>query len=85
MQITKIRAKLDKRYNTDLTVKLVDMGFTPTTYHRLRRAGIGVVGDLVSMSWRELSGRRNVTRATCQEVSDKLDDMGLGLRKEGVK
>jgi len=46
MQITKIRAKLDKRYNTDLTVRLADMDFTPTTYHRLRRAGIEVAGDL---------------------------------------
>jgi len=79
----KIRAKLDKRYNTDLTTKLVDMGFAPTTYHRLRRAGIEVAGDLVKMSWKDLMGHRNIVRMTCQEVSDKLEDMGLSLRKDG--
>jgi len=83
MLMDKIRAKLDKRYNTDLTVKLADMGFSPTTYHRLRRAGIEVAGDLARMSWKELMGCRNVARMTCQEVSDKLEDMGLSLRKDG--
>jgi len=82
MLMDKIRAKMDKRYNTDLTVKMADMGFTPTTYHRMRKAGIEVVGDLVKMSWKDLMGCRNVFRMTCQEVSDKLEDMGLGLRKE---
>ena len=83
MQIEKIRANQDKRYNTDLTVKLADMGFSPTTYHRLRRAGIEVAGDLTRLSWKGLMGYRNVVRATCQEVSDKLEGMGLGLRKGG--
>jgi len=78
----KIRAKMDKRYNTDLTVKLVDCGFTARTFHTLRKGGIVTVGDLVKMSWKELSGIRNSTGSTCQEVSDKLEDMGLGLRKE---
>jgi len=83
MQITKIRAKLDKRYNTDLTVKLIDCGFTAKTFHTLRKGGIATVGDLTKLSWKELAGIRNVVRGTCQEVSDKLDDMGLGLRKDG--
>jgi len=34
------------------------------------------------MSWKDLMGCRNVVRMTCQEVSDKLEDMGLGLRKD---
>jgi len=83
MLMNKIRAKLDKRYNTDLTVKLADMGFTARTYHTLRRAGIEVSGDLTKLSWKELMGHRNVVRMTCQEVSDKLEDMGLSLRKDG--
>lgn len=83
MLMDKIRASLDKRYNTDLTVKLADMGFTPTTYHRLRRAGIEIVGDLVRMSWKDLMGRRNIVRGDCVEVKEKLEDMGLALRKDG--
>lgn len=83
MLMNKIRAKLDKRYNTDLTVKLVDCGFTARTYHTLRRAGIETVGDLTKLSWKQLSGIRNVVRGTCQEVEEKLEDMGLGLRKDG--
>jgi len=83
MLMDKIRAKLDKRYNTDLTVKLVDCGFTARTFHTLRKGGIATVGDLTKMSWKELAGIRNSTRATCQEVSDKLEDMGLSLRKDG--
>ena len=83
MLMDKIRAKLDKRYNTDLTVKLADCGFTARTFHTLRKGGIATVGDLAKMSWKELAGIRNSTRATCQEVSDKLEDMGLSLRKDG--
>ena len=82
MLMDKIRAKLDKRYNTDLTVKLADCGFTARTFHTLRRAGMETVGDLTKLSWYDLCGIRNSVRTTRQEVSDKLEDMGLGLRKD---
>jgi len=83
MLMDKIRANMDKRYNTDLTVRLIDCGFTARTFHTLRKGGMATVGDLTKLSWKQLSGIRNSTRSTCQEVSDKLEDMGLSLRKDG--
>ena len=83
MLISKMKANIGKRYNTDLTVKLIDVGFTARTFHTLRKHGISTVGDLTKLSWREVAGIRNSVRATCQEVSDKLESVGLGLRKDG--
>lgn len=51
------------------------------TYHCLRKAGIGIVGDLVELSRNDIKGMRGAVRRTCVEVEGVLEGLGLGLRK----
>jgi len=83
MFINKIIAKLKPNPNLDKTI--ADIGLTPRTYHCLRRADIWTVGDLVELSWKDLSGNRGVNRRTCEEVEKALKGLGLGLRKDDGK
>lgn len=68
--------------NPNLKKNIIDCNFSFNTYHTLRRAGIEIVGDLTKLSWKDLSGKRNVVRRTCEEVERVLKGMGLGLREE---
>lgn len=80
MIIDKLKNKLNKSKN--LTKKIEELGLSDRTYHRLRRAGISTVGDLVQLSRKDLMGKRNVVRKTCEEVEGVLKGMGLGPRKD---
>ena len=80
MFINKIIAKL--KPNPHLEKTIADLGLTPRTYHCLRRADIWTVGDLVELSWKDLSGNRGVNRRTVEEVEKVLNGLGLGLRKD---
>ena len=80
MIIDKLKNRLNKSKNMTKTIE--ELGFTPNTYHCLRKARIKTVGDLVDMTWKQLMGKRNAVRKTCEEVEKVLKGLGLGLRKE---
>ena len=80
--ISKIIAKFSKKLNPILAQNITTLDFTARTYNILRRAGIEVVGDLVQLSWKDVSGIRRSTRATCEEVVRVLDAVGLKLKEE---
>ncbi len=82
MIIDKIISKF-KKPNPYLSMRIADIDLTDRTYHILRRSEIDTVGDLVKLSWKDISGMRRATRATCEEVEKVLSWMGLGLRKDG--
>ena len=81
MILDKLISKFKK--NPHLEKTIADLGLTPRTYHCLRRADIWTVGDLVELSWKDLSGNRGVNRRTIEEVEKVLNGLGLGLRKDG--
>jgi len=80
MIVDSIKNRINKTKNLSKTIEELD--FSARTYHRLRRAGIANVGDLVKLSWKDLMGKRNVVRKDCEEVEQVLRDMGLRLRKD---
>lgn len=83
MILDKLKSIL-KKPNPHLADNIKDIGMTDKTYHTLRRAGIVAVGDLVQLSWKDVSGIRGAVRRTGVEVEKVLKGLGLGLR-EGDK
>lgn len=81
MILEKLKSKF-KKTNPSLTRGINDIGLSFKTYHILRRAGITTVGDLVRLSWKEISGMRRSVKQTCEEVEYALKGLGLKLREE---
>ena len=78
MILDKLKAKFTKP-NTELGKTIAEIGLSTRTYHRLRRADIWTVGDLVQLSWNDLAGFRRMNRKGIEEVERVLKGMGLGL------
>lgn len=80
MILDKLKARFKPK--PDLSKSIKDIGLTFRTYHVLRKAQIDTVGDLVGLSWNDISRIRRSTRKTCEEVERTLERLGLGLREE---
>ncbi|MBM7542825.1 DNA-directed RNA polymerase subunit alpha [Amphibacillus cookii] len=64
----------------EMTIEELDL--TGRTYNCLKRAGINTVQELANKSEDDMMKVRNLGRKSLEEVKHKLDDLGLGLRKE---
>lgn len=62
-----------------LGTTIEDLDFSVRTYNCLKRAGINVIGDLVTRSEDDMMRVRNLGKKSLEEVIQKLDEMGLGL------
>jgi DNA-directed RNA polymerase subunit alpha len=65
----------------DLALTIEDLNLTVRSYNCLKREGINTVGDLVQKSEAELMDIRNFGQKSIEEVKEKLDELGLGLRE----
>lgn len=66
--------------NTELDKKIEDMDLSVRSYNCLKRAGIHSVRQLVEFSENDLLNIRNFGVKSIEEVKDKLESMGLGLK-----
>ena len=57
-----------------------DLDLSVRSYNCLKRAGISTVEELVKMTEEEMMKVRNLGRKSLEEVQQKLDEFGLGLR-----
>lgn len=80
MLLDNLKNRLNKQRYLSKTIE--ELGLTANTYHCLRKARIKTVGDLVNLSWKQLMGKRNAVRKTCEEVEKVLKSMGLKLRED---
>lgn len=64
----------------EMTIEELDLSVR--SYNCLKRAGINTVLELASKSEDDMMKVRNLGRKSLEEVRAKLDDLGLGLRKE---
>jgi DNA-directed RNA polymerase subunit alpha len=48
----------------------------------LKRAGINTVQELITKSEEDMMKVRNLGRKSLEEVQEKLEELGLGLRQE---
>lgn len=64
----------------EMTIEELDLSVR--SYNCLKRAGINTVHELANKSEDDMMKVRNLGRKSLEEVKVKLEDLGLGLRKE---
>jgi DNA-directed RNA polymerase subunit alpha len=62
-------------------MQIEDLELTVRSYNCLKRAGIGTVKELCDKTQDEMMKVRNLGRKSLDEILQKLDDMGLSLRR----
>ncbi|MEI5909222.1 DNA-directed RNA polymerase subunit alpha [Bacillus spongiae] len=64
----------------EMTIEELDLSVR--SYNCLKRAGINTVQELANKSEEDMMKVRNLGRKSLEEVKAKLDELGLGLRKD---
>jgi len=70
----------DEAQNAEMSIEELDLSVR--SYNCLKRAGINSVQELADKSEADMMKVRNLGRKSLEEVKYKLEDLGLGLRKE---
>ncbi|MFD2830830.1 DNA-directed RNA polymerase subunit alpha [Corticicoccus populi] len=65
-----------------LEMSIEELDLSVRSYNCLKRAGINSVQELTDKSEPDMMKVRNLGRKSLEEVKFKLEDLGLGLRKE---
>lgn len=65
-----------------LNTTIEDLDLSVRSYNCLKRAGIGVVGDLVARTEDDMMKVRNLGRKSLEEVKKKLEEYGLSFKAE---
>ena len=65
-----------------LEMSIEELDLSVRSYNCLKRAGINTVQELADKSEADMMKVRNLGRKSLEEVKYKLEDLGLGLRKE---
>lgn len=76
-----VTRKEDKQ-NKVLETSIEDMDLSVRSYNCLKRAGINTVEDLTKKSREDMLKVRNLGLKSLEEVIQKLESYGLGLRKD---
>ncbi|UOF91921.1 DNA-directed RNA polymerase subunit alpha [Fodinisporobacter ferrooxydans] len=74
--------KEDDKKEKVLEMTIEELDLSVRSYNCLKRAGINTVQELCSKTEEEMMKVRNLGRKSLEEVQEKLQDLGLGLRKE---
>lgn len=64
----------------EMTIEELDLSVR--SYNCLKRAGINTVQELANKSEEDMMKVRNLGKKSLEEVQEKLDELGLSLRKE---
>ncbi|MFE4524394.1 DNA-directed RNA polymerase subunit alpha C-terminal domain-containing protein, partial [Cytobacillus firmus] len=64
----------------EMTIEELDLSVR--SYNCLKRAGINTVQELANKTEEDMMKVRNLGRKSLEEVKHKLEDLGLGLRKD---
>jgi DNA-directed RNA polymerase subunit alpha len=64
----------------EMTIEELDLSVR--SYNCLKRAGINTVQELITKSEEDMMKVRNLGRKSLEEVQEKLEELGLGLRME---
>ena len=65
-----------------LEMSIEELDLSVRSYNCLKREGINSVQELADKSEADMMKVRNLGRKSLEEVKYKLEDLGLGLRKE---
>lgn len=73
--------KGNSRQDRILTMSIEDLDLSVRSYNCLKRAGINTVQELVQRSEEDMMKVRNLGKKSLEEVTQKLTELGLSLRK----
>ncbi len=79
-EIMVISGESPKEKVLEMTIEELDLSVR--SFNCLKRAGIDTVSDLVSRSEDEMIKVRNLGKKSLEEVTQKLQSLGLGLRRD---
>lgn len=65
-----------------LNTTIEDLDLSVRSFNCLKRAGIGIVGDLVNRSEEDMMKVRNLGRKSLEEVKKKLEEYGLSFKTD---
>ncbi len=74
--------KDDKGVSKILEMTIEELDLSVRSFNCLKRAGINTVQDLTGKTEDEMMNVRNLGRKSLEEVINKLDSLGFGLREE---
>jgi DNA-directed RNA polymerase subunit alpha len=74
--------KEDDKKEKVLEMTIEELDLSVRSYNCLKRAGINTVQELCAKSEEEMMKVRNLGRKSLEEVQEKLENLGLSLRKE---
>ena len=80
VEVPSIFAPEGEESNAELDKQIEDLDLSVRSYNCLKRAGIHSVRQLVEFSENDLLNIRNFGVKSIEEVKDKLEAMGLGLK-----
>lgn len=81
-EVSVLIPKEDDMHSKVLEMPIEEMDFSVRSYNCLKRANINTVDDLVSKSRTDMLKVRNLGLKSIEEVVQKLEVFGLGLREE---
>ncbi|MCS3486355.1 DNA-directed RNA polymerase alpha subunit [Bacillus sp. JUb11] len=65
-----------------IDINIDDLDLSVRYYNCLKRAGINTVQELANKTEEDMMKVRNLGRKSLEEVKAKLEELGLGLRKD---
>lgn len=74
--------KEDDKKEKVMEMTIEELDLSVRSYNCLKRAGINSVQELTQKSEEDMMKVRNLGRKSLEEVQEKLEELGLGLRKE---
>ncbi len=73
--------KAEAQHDKVLEMTIEELEFTVRSFNCLKRVGINTVEDLINTSEEDMMKVRNLGRKSLEEVMNKLEAMGLSLKK----
>ena len=77
-----VEKDLSSKTEKILEMNIEDLDLSVRSYNCLKRASVNTVGDLADKTVEEMMKVRNLGRKSLEEVIQKLESLGLSLKKE---
>lgn len=72
----------DDSYNRKLEMTIDELDLSVRSYNCLKRAALNTVAELTEKSEEDMMKVRNLGRKSLKEIKEKLENMGLGFKKD---
>jgi DNA-directed RNA polymerase subunit alpha len=73
--------KVEEEKDKILDMSIEELDLSVRSYNCLKRAGINTVGELIMKTEDDMMKVRNLGKKSLEEVDEKLNSLGLGLRR----